>query len=230
MMDDCTPSRSTVLSLTDVSKTYDGTKTVLRNVTLQVKETDFWRIGGASGSGKSTLLAVASTLTAPTSGNIAISGEDVTKLCDKKLSLLRRQHCGFVFQKAHLISDLTAVQNTLVNTDWSTASLQRSKELLQRFGLEEVLERKAKHLSGGEAQRVAVARALMNEPKIIFADEPTASLDDAAASGVLQLLQQHAASGGAVILVSHDRRTVSHANVQGRLDNGTLQEIDPGEY
>lgn len=179
-----------MLTATDIHKYY-GQLWVLKGVNLTVKQGEIVSIAGPSGSGKSTLLHILGTLDRPTRGEVAINNQPINFLDDKQVALFRNRHIGFVFQFHHLLPEFTALENVCI-PGWMAG--RRKKEvadkavaLLQRLGLGNRVENKPNALSGGEQQRVAVARALINKPDIIFADEPTGNLDSANARELHQL-------------------------------------------
>jgi lipoprotein-releasing system ATP-binding protein len=179
-----------MLQAKDIHKSY-GLVNVLKGVELDLNEGEIVSIVGPSGSGKSTLLHILGTLDRPGKGEIAIDGHEVNKLNDKQLATFRNQNIGFVFQFHHLLPEFTAIENVSI-PGWINHSNKkdvsaRAAELLNTLGLSGRLENKPGALSGGEQQRVAVARALINNPKIIFADEPTGNLDTANARELHQL-------------------------------------------
>ncbi len=170
----------TVLQAKDISKSY-GTLHVLKSVSLQINEREIVSIIGASGAGKSTLLQIIGTLDKPDRGSILIEDIDINKLKEKELAKFRNEKMGFVFQFHYLLPEFTAIENVIIpamiaNSN-TTQATNRAKELLAYFGLQHRLQHKPAELSGGEQQRVAVARALMNNPRIVFADEPSGNLD-----------------------------------------------------
>ncbi len=189
-----------VLTLTGVAKEYPATANggapveVLRDISLTVRRGQSLAIVGPSGSGKSTLLNVIGTLDRPTRGQVLLDGEDLSRLDDLCLALVRNQSLGFVFQAHHLLPQLTVWENVLVPTIplkepvRRTEAEQRARVLLERVGLAGRLTHRPGQLSGGERQRVAVVRALINQPKLLLADEPTGALDRASAQELGQLL------------------------------------------
>ena len=168
-----------------------GSLEVLKGVDLHIKESEVVSIVGSSGAGKTTLLTILGTLDRPSSGEILFSGTNITSLNEKKLAAFRNQHIGFVFQFHHLLPEFTAIENVcipaFINKTSKKAAEQRAPELLDLLGLKERASHKPSELSGGEQQRVAVARALINNPKVIFADEPSGNLDSENAENLHQL-------------------------------------------
>lgn len=179
-----------MLEAKDIHKNY-GLVTVLRGVDLVLNKGEIVSIVGPSGSGKSTLLHILGTLDRPGKGEIIINNEQVNGLTDKQLAAFRNKHIGFVFQFHHLLPEFTALENVCIpgwiNGRGKKEVADRAKQLLASLGLEHRLENKPSALSGGEQQRVAVARALINDPQIIFADEPTGNLDSGNARELHQL-------------------------------------------
>jgi lipoprotein-releasing system ATP-binding protein len=168
-----------------------GTLEVLKGVNIEVKKGEVVAIAGPSGSGKSTLLHILGTLDKADIGEVTVNGSMINDLNGKKLAAFRNQHIGFVFQFHHLLPEFSALENVCI-PGWLAGKKKkeveiRAKELLQLLGLSERLENKPNQLSGGEQQRVAVARALINNPDIVFADEPTGNLDSANAKELHQL-------------------------------------------
>ncbi|MDA4115245.1 MAG: ABC transporter ATP-binding protein [Thaumarchaeota archaeon] len=183
-----------LLTLHDVCKEYTGSRIVLKGVNLDVGAKDFVVIRGRSGIGKSTLLRIMGLLDAPTSGEVLVDGRETGKMKDPELSRIRLMTFGFVFQQFNLIPSLTNVEN--VELPMQLAGLgaderrSRALALLQSFGVEALAKRFPGEISGGEQQRVTVARALANKPQLVLADEPTASLDDANSDAVLGLFKK----------------------------------------
>lgn len=180
-----------MLTAQNIYKRY-GSLEVLKGVNLDIAAGEVVSIVGKSGAGKSTLLHILGTLDHPDKGQLIIQGEDVFALPTRKLAAFRNQQIGFVFQFHHLLPEFTAVENVtipaLIAGKRETDSINRAKELLDYLGLSERLSHKPTELSGGEQQRVAVARALMNNPAIVFADEPSGNLDSASSQELHQLL------------------------------------------
>ena len=169
-----------MISAKNIHKKY-GDLEILKGITLDINKSEVISVVGSSGAGKTTLLTILGTLDRPSSGELFIDGTDVYKLNDKKLAAFRNQNIGFVFQFHHLLPEFDAVENVCMPALISKASQKqaqtKAKELLDYLGLKDRFTHKPSELSGGEQQRVAVARALINNPKIIFADEPSGNLD-----------------------------------------------------
>lgn len=212
-----------LLTLKNVSKTYrlgDNQIDALRSVSLEVSEGEFVAIMGPSGSGKSTFLQVASMLAQPSSGIITLRGTDVTKFNEVERARLRNKEIGFIFQQFNLLPRTSALDNVSLplvyaGVDFETREYT-SKKLLEKVGLGDRLENTPAQLSGGQQQRVAVARALINEPSIIFADEPTGNLDSKSSKDIKDLLIELNNEGKTIIMVTHE---LDDANIAKRLIN-----------
>ena len=205
------------------------TLSVLQDVNLQMWAGDNLAILGPSGSGKSTLLHIVGTLDWPTSGTLTIDGQDPFLLDEDELADFRNQQIGFIFQDHHLLPQLNVLENTLVPAlaggKPSPMIVDRATSLLNRVGLGERLDHWPSQLSGGERERVAVARALLNSPSILLADEPTGNLDAATAETVANLLLELQAEEQAVlIVVTHNEKLAGRFNRQVRLESGQLVE------
>ena len=204
-----------VMELIGVQKSYAGNPPVeaLRGIDLTINEGELIGLVGTSGSGKSTMLNIMGALDHPTEGNVRIQGQDLSALSDRQLSSLRGRRIGFIFQQFHLIAGLSLVENVATGFLYQGASRsQRIKNgirLLTKVGLGNRLDHLPHQLSGGEQQRVAVARALMGEPAIILADEPTGNLDSKTSEGIVKLLHQLNEDGSTIIVVTHDRELAS---------------------
>ncbi len=182
-----------MLTAKNITKRY-GNLEVLKNVDIDILQGEMVSIVGSSGAGKSTLLHILGTLDKPDSGEISINNESFQSLTGKKLAAFRNKHIGFVFQFHHLLPEFSAIENVCI-PGWIAGRkkielLDNAKNLLKRLGLENRIENKPNQLSGGEQQRVAVARALINKPAIIFADEPTGNLDSVHAKDLHKLFQE----------------------------------------
>ncbi len=198
---------------------------VLDEVDLEVAAGEVVAILGRSGSGKSTLLHLLGGLDRVEAGSIEIAGVDVARASERDLSALRRRHVGFVFQFFHLLPELSGEANVLLAARVRGAhpdAARRAQELVDGLGLRAVADSLPHQLSGGEQQRFAIARALVNDPAVLLADEPTGNLDVAAGAGVLELLRAGADGGRAVVLVTHERAAASIADRVLRLDAGQL--------
>jgi ABC-type lipoprotein export system ATPase subunit len=200
-------------------------RTVLADVSLAVDTGEVVAVVGRSGTGKSTLLHVLGGLDAPDKGRVTIADEQLTGRRGSALSRIRLRHIGFVFQQFQLIEELTGQENVLVPTRLPGApggGARRAAELIDELGLTPVAGHRPHELSGGEQQRFAIARALVNDPQVILADEPTGSLDAANAAVVLELLGN--LPGRAVVIVTHEPDTAAIAGRRLALDDGVLRE------
>ena len=189
---------------------------VLKDVTLHIKEGDYVSIIGPSGSGKSTLMAIMGCLSQPTSGEYILDDEEVGKLNDRKLSRVRNEKIGFVFQAFHLLPGVTAMENVslpLVYAKNPPRNIkERARELLTKVGLEHRLHHTPGQLSGGEQQRVTIARSLINDPRIILADEPTGNLDSKNGVETMKTFDNLIKEGKTIILITHDQEVAQHAD------------------
>lgn len=193
-----------------------------KDVNLQVGDNEFIGILGPSGSGKSSLLYLLSGLKNPTAGDVLLKGRNYAELSDTKRSRLRLGHFGFVFQQPFLLGYLTAFENVLLVNPSATDAQDRAADLLEAVGLGERSHRMPAELSGGEKQRVCVARALFSEPQAVFADEPTASLDHNSGEAVIRLLNER--RRGALIVVTHDPSMLTRADRILYMEDGALAE------
>ena len=199
---------------------------VLDGADLDVAAGEIVAVLGRSGSGKSTLLHVLGGLDRPEAGSVEIAGERVTGVGERRLSALRRRHVGFVFQFFHLLPELTGEANVLLAgaraRRGDPGAAERGRALVDRLGLRHVAGSLPHQLSGGEQQRFAIARALVNDPSVLLADEPTGNLDVEAGAEVLALLRELAGEGRAVVLVTHERAAAAIADRVLRLQDGRL--------
>ena len=182
--------------------------TALANVSFSVKKGEFVLIVGSSGSGKSTLLNMIGLLDRPTEGRVLVDGFDTSDLTDNKISTFRNEKLGFVFQFANLLADLTVLENVLLPSQiqLNVTTHDKAKEILEKVGLGDQLFKRANKISGGQAQRAAIARGLVNNPTIVLADEPTGNLDSVTAKNVVELMKRMAKDlGQTFIVVTHDR-------------------------
>ena len=214
-----------LVSLEKVTKIYEGGTKALDEVTLEFEKGEWTTIMGPSGSGKTTLLNIIGCLDVPTSGNVRVAGNEVTGASHATLTRLRRENVGLVFQQYHLIPYLTALENvTLAQYYHGTLDEAKAIEALKNVGLEHRLDHSPAHLSGGEQQRVCIARALVNEPAILLADEPTGNLDQKNGNLVLQLIQRLHEGGRAIILVTHNPDICGLGDRTIRIVDGSVEQ------
>jgi ABC-type lipoprotein export system ATPase subunit len=197
---------------------------VLDGVGLEVADGEFVAVVGRSGSGKSTLLHLLGGLDRPDAGSIELDGVRLERADESALARLRREKIGFVFQSFHLLPELSGIENVLLPARLSRdrGALARGRGLVEQLGLDGVALRLPVVLSGGEQQRLAVARALVNDPLLVLADEPTGNLDRESGAAVVDLLRRIADAGKAVLVVTHEPAVVERADRILRLDRGTL--------
>ena len=199
------------MQLENVTKIYGEAETkvmALDNVSFSVKKGEFVLIVGSSGSGKSTLLNMIGLLDKPTQGKVLIDGFDTSNLTDNEISAFRNEKLGFVFQFANLLADLTVLENVLLPSQiqLDSPTSDKAKEVLEKVGLSDQLFKRANKISGGQAQRAAIARGLVNNPTVVLADEPTGNLDSVTAKNIVELMKTMAKDlGQTFIVVTHDR-------------------------
>ncbi|OKP99527.1 ABC transporter ATP-binding protein [Paenibacillus sp. P46E] len=231
---------SQVIITTDkLSKSFSSGGTqqhVLKNLDLEILSGDFTVIMGSSGAGKSTLMYALSGMDKPTLGSITYFDQEIAKLSNDKLAVFRRLNCGFVFQQMFLLDNMSILDNILaagllVSND-RKAITARAKELLAQVGLTEMIWSKfPTQLSGGEAQRAAIVRALINQPKVVFADEPTGALNSASGKAVLDVLTDLNSRGQSIIMVTHDLKSARRGNRILYMRDGVIHGIcNLGKY
>ena len=220
-----------IIQARDLCKTYSEGDMALRvfsGVNFEVRQGEFFALIGASGSGKSTLLNLLSGIDKPDSGRIAIDGTEITALDDKRQTLYRRENIGIVFQFFNLIPTLTVLENITLPSELGGARYKavepRALTLLEQVGLADRAGAFPDKLSGGEQQRIAIARALVHEPRLVFADEPTGNLDDETGADVLDtLLNLTCRAGKTLVMATHSMDIVSFADRVCRIHDGQLQ-------
>ncbi len=231
--------KETLLKTEKLSKSFSNGGTmqhVLKNIDLQLYKGDFTVIMGASGAGKSTLLYALSGMDTPTLGTITFGDQVISDLSQDELAVFRRDHCGFVFQQIYLIDGMSVMDNVLsagllVSKD-KKALAERAKELFEAVDISKETQKKfPTQISGGEAQRVGIVRALINSPEILFADEPTGALNSKTGLDVLDTLTKFNEQGQSVVMVTHDMRSARRGNRILYLKDGViLGECDLGKY
>jgi putative ABC transport system ATP-binding protein len=219
-----------MIHLKNVNRTYSnkGQQQVfaVKNTNLVINKSDFVAIVGPSGSGKSSLMNILGMLDKPTSGNYYFENKDVNSLTEDELAVIRNQKIGFVFQKFHLLPKTTALENVELPLLYSNKKNIRKLAIdaLTRVGLADRATHRANELSGGQQQRVAIARALVNEPDIIFADEPTGNLDSTSGNEIIKIFQSLNASGKTIVLITHDASVAAFAKRIINIKDGMVSE------
>jgi len=222
--------REVVCRGVDICKTYWRGKVAveaLRGVTIQIKTNDYVSIMGASGSGKSTLIHILSCLDTPTSGEYYLEDKLVSSYTDLELAKVRNTFFGFVFQSFSLLPRLTALDNVALPLIYAKTKKQerigKAISILEKTGLAGRMSHRPNEMSGGECQRVAIARALINDPKVIFADEPTGNLDSKTGAEIMEIFDQLVDEGNTVVMVTHDASVASHARRIIKLKDGVIE-------
>jgi putative ABC transport system ATP-binding protein len=198
---------------------------ILKGIDLTIPDGQFLAITGASGSGKTTLLSQIAGLDSPTDGSITIDNETITNLNEDELALLRGRRFGFIFQNFHLIPTLTAIENVILAAELNGASSahKKSKDLLGMVGLEDRIHHYPTQLSGGEQQRLSIARAFVNEPDIVLADEPTGNLDSTNSDLILKLiLELHRVRNATIVMVTHEQHIAQKAQRIIAMSDGNI--------
>ena len=223
--------KNQLIKLTNINKSYrngDQELRVLKDIDLEVEEGEFLAIMGPSGSGKSTLMNIIGLLDRSSSGNYWLEGEEVSQLSEKKLSSVRNDQTGFVFQQFFLLSKLNALQNVelpLIYAGVPSAKRKKlAKQYLEKVELAERMTHLPSELSGGQKQRVAIARALVNTPAIILADEPTGALDTKTGQQIMELLIELNNEGKTIIMVTHEPEIAAYAKRTIVLRDGVITE------
>ena len=215
-----------ILKLSGICK-YFGDVKALDDISFAVKNGEWVSIMGPSGSGKSTLVNILSLMDSPTHGTYTLGGEDASALNEAQILEFRRKKIGLVFQQFHLIPYLNAIENVMLNQYYhSCIDEQSAKNSLEKVGLSHRISHKPSELSGGEQQRLCIARALINEPEIMIADEPTGNLDEANEAVILELFKTLRAEGKSLILVTHNEELGKFADQIVRLRHGKLEKIE----
>ena len=202
----------------------NGTVKVLKDVSVKIDRGSFVIILGASGSGKSTLLNVLSGLERPDSGSITVNGQDITSMTDKNLTRFRRVQVGFIFQQYHLLENLNVDKNVKMGAD--LIKNKNYREIINKVGLSDKLNSKPSELSGGEQQRVCIARALAKKPNLLFLDEPTGALDEATGRAVLDyIINLQRETGFTMVMVTHNENIADTADTVIKMNSGKISEI-----
>jgi putative ABC transport system ATP-binding protein len=220
-----------MIRINKISKTYSRSGvpvTALHDASFGIDTGDFVVIRGASGSGKSTLLNILGCLDSPTTGAYFLDGADVSHKSDAELSHIRSQKIGFIFQSFNLLPRTTAIENVELPMIYADQRISRSRaaQALARVGLAHRESHFATELSGGEQQRVAIARSLINDPALILADEPTGNLDENSGAGVMNILHELNDEGRTIVLVTHDNKLAAHARRALLIRDGVLRESE----
>lgn len=228
-----------IISTNKLCKTFSNggmQQHVLKNLDIEIYQGDFTVIMGSSGAGKSTLLYALSGMDKPTLGSIKFGENEISKLSNDKLAIFRRLNCGFIFQQMFLMDNMSILDNILVSglliSSDRKAIAERAKGLLTQVGLTEIIWSKfPSQLSGGEVQRAAIVRALINNPKVVFADEPTGALNSSAGQAALDVLTEVNRGGQSIIMVTHDLKSARRGNRILYMRDGAIQGVcDLGSY
>lgn len=222
-----------VIRLEKVSKFYHMGSVVVKaldGVSIVVNRGEFVAIMGPSGSGKSTCMNLVGSLDVPTKGRIFLDGQDISKMSESKLAQIRGKKIGFIFQSFNLIPNLTALENVMLPMMFQGASVKKRKEvaarLLRLVGLGDRMDHFPNQLSGGQMQRVAIARSLANDPEVILADEPTGNLDTKTGDIVIHFIEKLNKEGKTIVLVTHDQNlAIKHADIVYWLRDGRIEKV-----
>lgn len=224
-------NREVLLEVKNVSKIY-GDLHALKDVSFKIRKGEWVAIMGSSGSGKSTIMNIIGCMDKPTMGEVILDGQDITKESQTSLTKIRREKIGLIFQQFHLIPYLTALENVMVAQYYhSIPDEQEALQALERVGLKDRAKHLPSQLSGGEQQRVCIARALINSPEIILADEPTGNLDEVNEKIVIEILKQLHKEGATIIVVTHDLDVGNVAERKIILEYGKIVDVvDQKQY
>ena len=211
-----------ILELQDVSQIYGSVK-ALQDISFSVQPGEWVAIMGASGSGKTTMMNIVGCMSKASDGSVVLDGENISRLNSKDLTTIRRDKIGLVFQQFHLVSYLTAVENVMIAQYYHSMADEKEALLaLERVGLEHRAKHLPRQLSGGEQQRLCIARALINYPKLILADEPTGNLDETNQNIVMDIFHQLHREGSTIIVVTHSPEVAAHAQRVVNLEFGRM--------
>ncbi|AUJ72698.1 ABC transporter ATP-binding protein [Pseudoalteromonas sp. NC201] len=220
-----------MIRVENLSRVYGSGETqvhALKSVSLEVMEGEFVAVMGSSGSGKSTLMNILGCLDSPTSGSYYLANQEIQAVEDEALSQIRNQKIGFIFQTFHLLTRLTALENVILPLRYTETSPSEAKSrglaMLKKVGLDSRAHHKPFEMSGGQRQRVAIARALINEPKVIFADEPTGNLDSKTSHEIMELLCQLHQQGHTIVMVTHEDDIAAYAERIIKMKDGEKVE------
>ncbi|MCI8604250.1 MAG: ABC transporter ATP-binding protein [Ruminiclostridium sp.] len=220
-----------MIKVENIVKSYgkkENKQTILKNISLEIKDGDLVVILGASGSGKSTLLNVLSGLERPDSGKISYEQREITSLSDNELTEFRKSNTGFIFQQYYLLPNMTAEKNVKMGAE--LADNKNYGEIIKAVGLEEKKHKYPSELSGGEQQRVSIARALAKKPNVLFMDEPTGALDENTGRSVLEyILRLHKEKKFTAVMVTHNANIAETANTVIKMQSGKIGEISTNE-
>lgn len=211
-------------------------QTIFENLSLNIYKGDFTVIMGSSGAGKSTLMYSLSGMDRPTEGSITFAGREITKCNDDQLAVFRRKHCGFVFQQIYLLEKMSLMDNVLtagaLGDNNKKTVIKRAKELFEQVNIPEITQKKfSTQISGGEAQRAGIVRAVINQPEVVFADEPTGALNSNNSEAVLNVFTKLHKEGQSIIMVTHDKKTALRGNRLLYIRDGQIfGECDLGHY
>lgn len=226
---------NTILEVNKLCKSYKNTQ-VLTDIDLTLEEGEFLAIMGQSGSGKSTLLYTMSGMDNVTSGQVTLNGKKITDYKDKEISKVRLNQMGFIFQHSYLLKNLTIGDNIILSGYKSDKFSRREilnygNELMEKTGIKEIANHDIKEVSGGQLQRAAICRALINQPDVLFGDEPTGALNSKASKEVMDILNQVNQQGTAIVLVTHDAKVAARATRVIFLADGVIRsELNLGKY
>ena len=229
-----------ILSAKKINKTFEisktNTYTALKDVDITISKGEFVSVMGPSGSGKSTLLYNVSGMDRASSGKVEFMGKELTGMDDKELSKTRLKDMGFVFQQSHLLKDLNIIDNIILpgasaKKESKKVITDRANKLMKELGIDEIAKNKITEASGGQLQRVSICRALINQPEILFGDEPTGALNTKAAKDVMDILKDINSKGTTVMLVTHDPKVAAKCDkVMFMADGELVSEIELGKY
>lgn len=234
------PTKKEIIISAKGLKKYFGTgensHVIFEDLNIDIYRGDFTIIMGASGAGKSTLMYSLSGMDRPTAGKISFADKEITECSDDELAVFRRRHCGFVFQQIYLLEKMSLMDNVLTAGALSQTNrkelVKRSKELFEMVNIPEITQKKfSSQVSGGEAQRAGIVRAIINQPEVLFADEPTGALNSGNSEAVLNVFTKLHKNGQSIIMVTHDKRTALCGNRVLYIKDGQLfGECDLGAY